>query len=238
MTPRSSSIDRSGPRSSNLRVPTTRSCAGRSSRCWRTGRRPATFLKCLPWMSSTSPGTPNESGPLAEGTRLGPYQIAGLLGKGGMGEVYGGTDTRLGPPRRYQNSSRTLAADPQRRERFLREARAVSSLNHPHICKLFDVGEQDGIHYLVMERVEGETLAARLEKGKVPLIKLSNTPIQIADALDKAHRQGVVHRDLKPANIMVTSPGRSCWTLDSQGLESGRQQPNSPKSPQRMCRCP
>ncbi len=121
-----------------------------------------------------------------------------------MGEVYRATDTRLDRTVAIKVLPEHFASDPQRRERFEREAKAVSSLNHPHICTLHDVGEQDGIHYLVMELVEGDTLAARLEKGRLPLDQALEYAIQIADALDKAHRQGVVHRDLKPGNIMLT----------------------------------
>ncbi len=141
---------------------------------------------------------------LTAGTRLGPYEIADQLGAGGMGEVYRATDTRLDRTVAIKVLPEHLASDPQRRERFEREAKAVSSLNHPHICTLFDVGEQDGTHYLVMELVEGETLQQRLEQGRLPLDQALEYAIQIADALDKAHRQGVVHRDLKPGNIMIT----------------------------------
>ena len=121
-----------------------------------------------------------------------------------MGEVYRATDTRLDRTVAIKVLPEHLASDPQRRERFEREARAVSSLNHPHICTLYDVGEQDGVHFLVMELVEGDTLQQRLEKGRLPLDQALEYAIQIADALDKAHRQGVVHRDLKPGNIMIT----------------------------------
>ena len=141
---------------------------------------------------------------LTAGTRLGPYEIADQLGAGGMGEVYRATDTRLDRTVAIKVLPEHLADDPQRRERFEREAKAVSSLNHPHICTLYDVGEQEGIHYLVMELVEGETLQQQLEKGRLPLEQALEYAIQIADALDKAHRQGVVHRDLKPGNIMLT----------------------------------
>ena len=141
---------------------------------------------------------------LTAGTRLGPYEITALIGAGGMGEVYRATDTRLDRTVAIKVLPEHLASDPQRRERFEREARAVSSLNHPHICTLHDIGEQDGVHYLVMEMVEGETLQQRLEKGRLPLDQALEYAIQIADALDKAHRQGVVHRDLKPGNIMIT----------------------------------
>ena len=145
--------------------------------------------------------------PLATGTKLGPYEIADQLGAGGMGEVYRATDTRLDRMVAIKVLPEHLADRADLRERFEREAKAVSSLNHPHICTLHDVGEQDGIHFLVMEYVDGETLQQRLEKGRLPLDQALEYAIQIADALDKAHRQGVVHRDLKPGNIMITKSG-------------------------------
>ena len=145
--------------------------------------------------------------PLTAGTRLGPYEVAAPIGGGGMGDVYSAADTRLDRRVAIKVLPEHLADDPQRRERFEREARVVSSLNHPHICTLHDVGEQDGTHYLVMELVEGDTLAARLEKGRLPLVQALEYAIQIADALDKAHRKGIVHRDLKPGNIMITKSG-------------------------------
>ena len=144
---------------------------------------------------------------LAAGKRLGPYEIAEQLGAGGMGEVYRATDTRLDRTVAIKVLPEHLAERVDLHQRFQREARAVSSLNHPHICMLHDVGEQDGIHYLVMEYVEGRTLANRLGDGKLPIKELLQYSIQIADALDKAHRKGVVHRDLKPANIMLTQSG-------------------------------
>ena len=124
-----------------------------------------------------------------------------------MGEVYRATDTRLDRTVAIKVLTEHLADRADLRERFEREAKAVSSLNHPHICTLHDIGEQDGIHYLVMEYVDGETLHQRLEKGRLPLDQALEYAIQIADALDKAHRQGVVHRDLKPGNIMITKSG-------------------------------
>ena len=144
---------------------------------------------------------------LTAGTRLGPYEIRDQIGAGGMGEVYRATDTRLDRTVAIKVLPEHFADRADLRERFEREAKAVSSLNHPHICTLHDVGEQHGIHYLVMEYVEGDTLQQRLEKGRLPLDQALEYAIQIADALDKAHRQGVVHRDLKPGNIMLTKSG-------------------------------
>jgi serine/threonine protein kinase len=144
---------------------------------------------------------------LAPGSRLGPYEIIGPLGAGGMGEVYRATDTRLDRSVAIKILPAQLSSDPVRKQRFEREAKTISSLNHPHICTLHDVGHQEGIDYLVMECVEGETLAKRLEKGPLPLEQVLKYGAQIADALDKAHRSGVVHRDLKPGNIMLTLNG-------------------------------
>ncbi|HEY1468247.1 MAG TPA: protein kinase [Candidatus Acidoferrum sp.] len=144
---------------------------------------------------------------LASGTRLGPYEITAPLGAGGMGEVYRARDMRLERTVAVKILPASLSSDPVRKQRFEREAKAISSLNHPHICVLYDVGQQDGVDYLVMECVEGETLAKRLEKGPLPLEQVLKYGAQIADALDKAHRSGIVHRDLKPGNIMLTSAG-------------------------------
>src|SRR5215468_9806383 len=145
--------------------------------------------------------------PLASGTKLGPYEILSPLGSGGMGEVYRARDTRLERTVAVKILPAHLSSDPIRRQRFEREAKTISSLNHPYICVLHDIGHQDGIDYLVMECVEGETLAKRLEKGPLPLEQVLKFGAQIADALDKAHRSGVVHRDLKPGNIMLTPTG-------------------------------
>src|SRR5262249_31548780 len=144
---------------------------------------------------------------LGTGTRLGPYELLSPLGKGGMGEVYRAKDTRLDRTVAIKVLPQDLSSNPQRRQRFEREARAVSTLSHPHICVLYDVGHQDGIDYLVMEYIEGESLADRLAKGPLPLDQALGYAIQIADALDRAHRAGVIHRDLKPANIMITKSG-------------------------------
>ena len=144
---------------------------------------------------------------LSCGTKLGPYEIASPLGAGGMGEVYRARDTRLDRTVAIKILPVQFSSDPIRKQRFEREAKTISSLNHPHICVLYDVGSYDGIDYLVMECVEGETLAKRLERGLLPLEQTLKYGMQIADALDRAHRSGIVHRDLKPGNIMLTSNG-------------------------------
>src|SRR5215471_2576064 len=132
---------------------------------------------------------------LAPGKQLGPYEITATLGAGGMGEVYRARDTRLDRTVAIKILSQ-LSSDPAQKQRFEREARAISGLNHPNICTLHDIGHQGGIAYLVMECVEGETLAKRLEKGPLPVDQVLRIGAQVADALDKAHRSGVVHRDL------------------------------------------
>src|SRR5215471_5556913 len=141
------------------------------------------------------------------GTRLGPYEILAPIGAGGMGEVYRGRDTRLDRQVAIKILPEQLAQRTELRERFEREARAVAALNHPNVCTLFDVGEQDGTHYLVMEHIDGETLEARLKRGPLSFDEALRCAGEIADALDKAHRQGVVHRDLKPGNIMLAKSG-------------------------------
>src|SRR5499427_8845978 len=145
--------------------------------------------------------------PLASGTRLGPYEIVEPLGAGGMGEVYRARDTRLERTVAIKVLPQEFSADLFRRQRFEREAKTISNLNHPNICTLHDIGLQNGIDYLVMEYVEGETLEKRLEKGPLPTDLLLRHSMEIADALEKAHRSGVVHRDLKPGNIMLTKSG-------------------------------
>ena len=145
--------------------------------------------------------------PLKAGSRLGPYEIVAPLGAGGMGEVYTAQDTRLDRRVAIKILPSHLTGDATLRQRLEREARAVSSLNHPHICTLYDVGEHEGVDYLVMELLEGETVAERLKSGPMPAEQVLRYAIEISDALDKAHRHGVVHRDLKPANIMLTPGG-------------------------------
>ena len=144
---------------------------------------------------------------LSPGTMLGSYRIESPLGAGGMGEVYRATDTRLGREVAVKILPEHLASFAEARERFEREARVISSLSHPSICTLFDIGTQDGSAYLVMELLEGETLAARLLRGPLKLDETLRLGAQVADALDKAHRKGIIHRDLKPANLMLTKSG-------------------------------
>lgn len=141
------------------------------------------------------------------GTQLGPYKVHSLIGKGGMGQVYRAEDTRLGRAVALKVLAPELSQKPVIRERFLREARAISRVAHPNICALYDVGNEDGIDYLVMELLEGENLAMRLRKGPLPQDQLLRRAIEIADALAKAHRHGIIHRDLKPGNIFLTASG-------------------------------
>ncbi len=141
------------------------------------------------------------------GTRLGPYEIVSPIGAGGMGEVYKARDTRLERTVAIKVLPTHLSASAEVRQRFEREAKTISQLSHPHICALYDVGNQDGVEFLVMEYLEGETLAERLSKGPLPLEQTLHYGIEIADALEKAHRQAIVHRDLKPGNVMLTKSG-------------------------------
>src|SRR5260370_36206098 len=134
---------------------------------------------------------------------LGPYEILAPVGAGGMGEVYRARDTRLERTVAVKVLPEHLSQNAEVRQRFDREAKTISSLSHPHICGLYDVGHPDGVDYLVMEFLEGETLAARISRGRLPTEQLLRFAIEIADALDKAHRQGIVHRDLKPANTLA-----------------------------------
>jgi serine/threonine protein kinase len=141
------------------------------------------------------------------GTKLGPYEIQAPLGAGGMGEVYRGKDTRLDRSVAIKLLPTHLSSDPELRQRLEREAKAISSLQHPNICTLYDIGMQDGTEFLVMEYLEGQTLAERLQKGPLPVDQLLKIATEIAQALEKAHQQAIIHRDLKPANIMLTKAG-------------------------------
>lgn len=161
---------------------------------------------------------------LPSGTKLGPYEIQSPLGAGGMGEVYRALDTRLDRIVAIKVLPQHLSDDPLRRQRFEREARAISALQHPNICTLFDVGHQDGTDYLVMEYLDGQTLASRLTGGALPLEQTLRYGVEVADALDTAHRRGIVHRDLKPANIMLTAHGE-CKVLDFGLAKLGEEAP-------------
>src|SRR5262245_59154935 len=144
---------------------------------------------------------------LTPGVRIGPYEVVEQIGAGGMGEVYRAHDARLDRSVAIKVLAQQISSHPDAIQRFEREAKTVASLNHPNICSLYDTGDHAGSRYLVMEYLEGETLAQRLEKGPLPLDLALRLAIEIADALDKAHRKGVMHRDLKPGNIMMTRQG-------------------------------
>jgi Tol biopolymer transport system component len=164
---------------------------------------------------------------LNPGTKLGPYEILSPLGAGGMGEVYRARDTRLGRDVAVKVLPQHLSENAEVRARFEREAKTVSSLNHPHICVLHDVGRQGNTDYLVMELIEGETLAMRLSKGPLPLTDVLRIGSQIAGALDRAHRAGIVHRDLKPGNVMLTKSGAKLMDF---GLARSAGLPGAPGS--------
>jgi eukaryotic-like serine/threonine-protein kinase len=150
---------------------------------------------------------PDATVTLPAGTRLGPYELLSAIGAGGMGEVYKARDTRLDRIVAVKLLRPEVASRPDRQRRFETEARAISSLSHPNICALFDVGEQDGRAFLVMEYLEGETLDDRLTQGPMAAADVLRCGSQIADALDHAHRNQIIHRDLKPSNVMLTSQG-------------------------------
>src|SRR5215472_16064165 len=143
---------------------------------------------------------------LASGTRLGPYEILTLLGAGGMGEVYRARDTRLERTVAIKVLAHNVEDRAELFQRFEREAHTISTLNHPNICTLYDIGTREGLPYFVMEYIGGETLSKRLMRGPLPLDQVWCIAIQVGDALDQAHRHGIVHRDLKPANVMLTGP--------------------------------
>jgi predicted Ser/Thr protein kinase len=145
--------------------------------------------------------------PVAPGAQIGPYEILALLGAGGMGEVYRGRDPRLDRTVAIKTLTSAHRTSPAQRERFQREARYLARISHPHICTLHDVGEHEGVAFLVMEFLEGDTLAERLERGALPLEQALVTAAQIAEALDALHEKGIVHRDLKPGNVMLTAGG-------------------------------
>ena len=157
---------------------------------------------------------------LSTGTKLGPYEIQSPLGAGGMGEVYRARDTRLDRTVAVKVLASHLSSSSELKQRMEREGRAISSLNHPNICQLYDIGSQNGTDYLVMEFLEGETLAERLRKGAIPLAEVYKIGIAVAEALAVAHRSGIVHRDLKPGNIMLTAGGaklNGLWAGETAG---------------------
>jgi len=165
----------------------------------------------------------------ASGTRLGPYELGEMLGAGGMGEVYKARDTRLERSVAIKVLAAHLSSNPAFRERFDREARTISSISHPNICALFDVGTTTDLHYLVMEYLEGESLADRLARGPLPLDQVLRYGFEIASALDAAHKQGIIHRDLKPGNVMLTKSGAKLldfglarYALSSPSTEPGQ----------------
>ena len=145
--------------------------------------------------------------PLSPGARLGPYEVVAPIGAGGMGEVWKARDTRLDRTVAIKVLPAEFAQDIRLKLRFEREAKTISQLNHPHICTLHDIGQENGTTYLVMELLEGQSLADRLENGPLPLADVLRYGSEVAEALDKAHRMGIVHRDLKPGNIMITKSG-------------------------------
>jgi serine/threonine protein kinase/Tol biopolymer transport system component len=168
---------------------------------------------------------------LARNARLGPYEILGPLGTGGMGEVYKARDTRLDRTVAIKILPAAVAADPHRRERFRREARAIATLSHPHICALHDIGDADGVEFLVMEYLPGETLAHRLLRGPLPIAEVVRIGADLAEALDAAHRQGVVHRDLKPSNVMLTAGGATILDFGLATWQRGEVDAMSPGLP-------
>jgi hypothetical protein len=173
--------------------------------------------------------------PLAPGTRFGPYAITAPLGVGGMGEVYRARDTRLERDVAIKVLPEGRAGDAALRARFDREAKSISALNHPNICTLFDVGHQDGLLFLVMELIEGESLADRISKGALPPDQVLRVGAQIADALDHAHRQGIIHRDLKPGNVMLTKSGAKLLDF---GLARTAAEAQSPMSTEALTSVP
>ncbi len=162
---------------------------------------------------------------LASGAKLGPYEIQSPLGAGGMGEVYRATDTRLDRTVAIKVLPAHLSDDPALKQRMEREAKAISALQHSNICTLYDIGSQDGTDFLVMEYLEGQTLAERLARGPLPLDQVLKIGIEIAQALEKAHQQGIIHRDLKPANVMLTKAGAKL-------MDFGLAKPQAPIAPQ------
>jgi len=166
-----------------------------------------TKLKERPTLSHPTLQSSGDSIALSPGTRFGPYKIVSAIGAGGMGEVYRARDTRLGREVAIKVLSRELSSNRDRLDRFEREARAASALNHPNIVTIYELGQVDSTHYIAMELVEGETLREMLASGLIPMHKVIQIAAQVADGLAKAHEAGIVHRDLKPENLMVSQEG-------------------------------
>src|SRR5580765_7185407 len=170
---------------------------------------------------------------LDAGSRLGPYEVVTLIGKGGMGEVYRARDTRLHRDVAIKILPPGVADNPTRRARFEREAQAISQISHPHICAVYDIGEFNGATYFVMEFIEGESLDERLRRGPLPWQTALPLAIQMASAIDAAHRRGIVHRDLKPANVMLSESGVKLLDfglaklIDVSDTSSGDEQPST-----------
>jgi len=198
---------------------------------WDSERRPATVWIVAAFARAI---IARHKMALTPGTKLGPYEIQSPLGAGGMGEVYRALDTRLDRTVAVKVLASHLSSSPELKQRMEREGRAISSLNHPHICQLYDIGSQNGTDYLVMEFLEGETLAERLRKGAMPLAEVFKIGIAVAEALAVAHRSGIVHRDLKPGNIMLTAGGAKLMDfglakplgVQTAALGSGTQPPS------------
>jgi len=164
---------------------------------------------------------------LNSGSHLGPYEIVSSIGQGGMGQVYRARDSRLNRTVAIKVLSNQVSNASELKQRFEREAQTVAALNHPYICTLYDVGQDAGIDYLVMEYLDGETVAQRLGRGRTPVDQVLKYAIQIADALDKAHQQGVTHRDLKPSNIMITKSGAKLLDFGLAKLRQDAQAPTA-----------
>ena len=196
-------------RFSRTSVARMRTCARRWSRCWRHTATPTASFPAVQLAPArrtlTNRDPPHPS--LTRGMRLGVFDVESFVGAGGMGEVYKARDTRLDRHVAIKVLSPDAATDPRGRARFAYEARAIARLSHPRICALHEMGHHDGVDFLVMEYLEGETLAARLRKGPLPLAQALRTAVEIAEALAAAHAQGIVHRDLKPSNVMLTAGG-------------------------------
>ena len=167
---------------------------------------------------------------LRPGARLGPYEVRSSLGAGAMGEVYLATDTRLGRSVAIKILLAHTSATPERRRRLAREARLISTLNHPNICSLYDVGEHDGMPFIVMEHLNGETLAQQLSRGPLPVHVAVRYASELADALSHAHRAGIIHRDLKPANVMISASGAKLLDFGLAGLQTSdtKESPHDP----------